>query len=46
MCAMVNITLLLLGVDEVDELFSWKDLANAKTGSSSMIPRKSSSTAF
>ena len=46
MCAMVNMTLSLLGVAEEDEEFKPKDLAKAKTGSSSMIPRKSSSIAF
>jgi hypothetical protein len=33
-------------VDDEDEAFRWKDLANANTGSCSMIPRKSSSIEF
>lgn len=35
----MNMTLSLLGADDEDEAFRSKDLAKAKTGSSSIIPR-------
>ena len=47
MRAKLNITLSVAGVDEEDvEELRWNDFEKAKIGSSSIIPRKSSSISF